>query len=102
MQIFDLTFLVLSLLDFVRKHPSNAFNRLMLPRTHLRWVKLALGCDLLDGLVTAQRLKRQRSLELSEKLRRFVILVSIHFSWIHLSILSEFAGLLQILHGWVN
>jgi hypothetical protein len=35
------------------------------------------------------------ALNLSEKFRRFVILVSIHSCWIHLSTLSEFAGPLQ-------
>jgi hypothetical protein len=34
---------------------------------------------------------------LSEKFRRFVILVSIHQCWIHLSTLSEFAGPLQLM-----
>jgi cell division protein FtsL len=35
------------------------------------------------------------ALNWSEKFRRFVILVSIHSCWIHLSTLSEFAGPLQ-------
>jgi type I restriction enzyme S subunit len=35
-------------------------------------------------------------LKLSEKFRRFVILVSIRSGWIHLSTLSEFAGPLQL------
>jgi len=61
-------------------------------------VQLALGCDLLNRLVPAQRLKRHSSpLNLSEKFRRFVILVSIRSCWIHLSTLSSFAGPLQSL-----
>ncbi|MEY8142129.1 hypothetical protein AB9F27_08090, partial [Falsihalocynthiibacter sp. CO-5D18] len=36
------------------------------------------------------------ALKLSEKFRRFVILVSIRLCWIHLSTLSEFAGPLQL------
>ena len=36
------------------------------------------------------------ALNLSEKFRLFVILVSIHSGWIHLSTLSEFAGPLQV------
>src|SRR6056297_1443353 len=36
------------------------------------------------------------ALNLSEKFRRFVILVSIQSGWIHLSTLSEFAGPLQV------
>jgi N-acyl-L-homoserine lactone synthetase len=39
---------------------------------------------------------------LSEKFRRFVILVSIRSGWIHLSTLSEFAGPLQIVQGLVD
>ncbi|WP_220669575.1 hypothetical protein, partial [Roseinatronobacter ekhonensis] len=35
------------------------------------------------------------ALNLSEKFRRFVILVSIRARWIHLSTLSKFAGPLQ-------
>ena len=35
------------------------------------------------------------ALNLSEKFRRFVMIVSIHSGWIHLSTLSKFAGPLQ-------
>lgn len=39
------------------------------------------------------------ALNLSEKFRRFVILVSIHSHWIHLSTLSKFTGPLQYVVG---
>jgi hypothetical protein len=34
------------------------------PRAHLRWMQLPLGSDLLNRLVSAQRLKRHSSLKL--------------------------------------
>lgn len=58
MQIFDLAVLVLSFLDLVRENTCNPPNHLPFPRAHLRRVKLPLGCNLLDRLVTTQRLKR--------------------------------------------
>jgi len=52
-KLTDLTVLVLSLLDLVQEDVGNAFNCLPYTRTHLRRMKLALGCDLLHRLVTA-------------------------------------------------
>jgi hypothetical protein len=42
------------------------------------------------------------ALKLSEKFRRFVILVSIRSGWIHLSTLSEFARSLQCISATVT
>ena len=53
MKLFNLTVLVPSLLDLVQEDVGNAFNCLPYTRTHLRRMKLALGCDLLHRLVTA-------------------------------------------------
>ncbi|AGI69441.1 hypothetical protein OAN307_c40200 [Octadecabacter antarcticus 307] len=93
MQLFNLTGLVLSLFDLVGKNPGHAFDRLSFPCAHLGWVELPLGRNLLNRLVTAQRLSSATvALKLSEKFRRFVILVSIRSCWIHLSTLSSFAG----------
>jgi hypothetical protein len=58
MQVIDLAFVVLGFLDLIREVACHALDRLPFPRTHLRLVELARGCNLLNRLVTAQRLKR--------------------------------------------
>jgi len=63
-KLFDLAVLVLSFLNLLRKNTCHAFDRLLFPRAHLRWVELPLGRDLFNRLVTAQRLKRSSSLKL--------------------------------------
>jgi len=63
-QVFDLAVLALGFLDLVRENTCHAFDRLPLPRAHLRWVKLLLGCYFLNRLVTAQRFKRHSSFNL--------------------------------------
>jgi hypothetical protein len=45
-------------------HVSHAFYRLPFPCAHLRWVELALDCNLLNRPVSAQRLKRHSGLKL--------------------------------------
>jgi hypothetical protein len=62
-KFFDLAALVLNLFDLVRENNDHAFNRLSLPRTDLRWMKLALGCELLNSLVTTQRFMRRSCLK---------------------------------------
>ena len=102
MQVFDLADHVLSLFDLDLKHPGHAFYRLPCPRAHLRWVQLPLGLDLLHSLgsrtILSSRsaLSATAALNLSQKFRHFVILVSIHSGWIHLNTLSEFAGPLHL------
>ena len=56
MKLFDLAVFVLSLFELVRENVRHPFNHLPFPSAHLRRVQLALGCDLLHRLVTAQRL----------------------------------------------
>jgi len=76
-EFFDFGLVMLSLPDLVRKHASQAVNRLPLPCRHLRGMDFVLGCNLLRRLVTTQRLKRYRGLERIRKtasLRRFCIL----------------------------
>ena len=64
MKLFDLAVLVLSVLNLVRENTCHAFDRLPFPCAHLRWVELPLGRDLVNRLITAQRLKRNSSLKL--------------------------------------
>jgi hypothetical protein len=82
-------------LDLACEHACHAFNRLPFPRANLRRVQLALGCDLLHRLVATQSPSATAALNLSEKFRLFVILVSIHSGWLHLNTLSNFGGPLQ-------
>ena len=63
-KLFDLAVFGLSLFDLVRENACHTFNRLPFPLAHLRWVELALGWDLLNRLVTAQRLKCYSSFKL--------------------------------------
>ena len=64
MQLFDLAVPILSLFNLVRENACHAFDRLTFPCAHLRWVELPLGRNLLNRLVTAQRLKRHCSFKL--------------------------------------
>jgi hypothetical protein len=61
-------------------------------------VKLALGAISWTVLSPRSASSATAALNLSEKFRRFVILVSIHSCWIHLSTLSNFAGPLHCNH----
>jgi hypothetical protein len=61
--LFDLAILVLSLFDLVGKNPSHAFDYPSFPCAHLRWVVLPLGRNLLNRLVSVQRLKRYSGLK---------------------------------------
>jgi len=100
-QVFDLAVHVLSLFDLDLKHPGHAFYRLPCPRTHLRWVQLPLGRDLLHSLGSCTALSSRSAssatvaLKLSQKFRRFAIFASIVWWWIHLNTLSQFARPLQ-------
>ena len=62
--LFDLTGLVLGFFNLIRENACHTFNHLPFPLAHLRWVELALGWDLLNRLVTAQRLKCHSSFKL--------------------------------------
>ena len=64
MKLFDLAVLVLSVLNRVRENTCHAFDRLPFSRAHQRWVEMRLGRDLVNRLVTAQRLKRHSSFKL--------------------------------------
>jgi hypothetical protein len=57
------------------------------------WRLAAISCTVLSPRSASSA---TAALNLSEKFRRFVILVSIRSGWIHLSTLSEFAGPLQV------
>ena len=62
-QLLNLAVLVRSFFNLVRENACHTFNRLPSLRAHLRWVMLALGCDFLNRLVTAQRLERYSGLK---------------------------------------
>ena len=54
-QIFDIAIFTFSPLDLVRKTPRPRLKSPAFPFAHLRWVKLALGYNLLDWLVATRR-----------------------------------------------
>jgi hypothetical protein len=60
-QLLNLAVLVRSFFNLVRENACHTFNRMPFLRAHLRWVELPLGRNLLNRLVTAQRLERHCS-----------------------------------------
>lgn len=58
MSLLDLIFLILSFFETASEYPGQAFNRLPFNAFHLLWVKLFLGRNLENRIVTAQLLKR--------------------------------------------
>ena len=76
--------------------PSIACRFHVLAYVGCSWRLAAISCTVLSPRSASSATV---ALKLSEKFRRFVIHVSIHSGWTHLSTLSEFAGPLQILVG---
>ena len=53
MKLLGLIFLILSFFETVSEYPGQAFNRLPFTASHLLWVKLFLGHNLKNRIVTA-------------------------------------------------
>ena len=96
MELFDFGLIVLSLRDLVEKHARQAINCLPLPCRHLRWMDFVLGAISCAILSPRSASSATVTLNLSEKLRLFVICVSCGLCWIHLNTLYEFAGPLHL------
>ncbi len=68
-----------SLVGAIGKYRAQAVHRLLLPRAHPVWMHLVPGRDLLDSLVSPQRIQPSRALKSAVNWRRFVISVFLRY-----------------------
>ena len=101
MEVMDLIIVVhAGLVGAIGKHRTQTVHHLALPGTHLVWMHLVSGRNLLDRLVATQRLKRNLGLEIGCKPSSCRHLVFLHqmveytlnncpIFWDHLKTFSE-------------